>query len=237
MSLAKLIIIKTIGDSLTEGSGRESVLGKNPRIPGQYQSWLYHAMIQKGFDVEVTNFGIGGQLIHEICGRFNVCTPADFIITMGGTNNVWRYSGLGEEIYEDMWQELWEQYTMAIPKAITAQKKQNGEIPIVLINAIPPIGDNPRLQKTMQGTLLYINKKLEQAIKAWNKPNVIFCDVHKAMRISDSNMYADPKLVVADGVHFTPEGNRVCGECIAQKIMEFLNNTAKMTQLKDYYID
>jgi len=235
MAQTKPIIIKTIGDSLTEGNGRESVLGKNPQIPGQYQNWLYHAMIQNGFDVEVTNYGIGGQLIHEICGRMNICTPANFIITMGGTNNVWRYSGLGEEIYEDMWQELWEQYTTAIPKVIDTQKKQTGHIPIVIINAIPPIGETPRLAKTMQGTLLYINEKLEKAVQAWNKSNVVFCDVHKAMRLP--NMYANPKLVVADGVHFTPEGNRVVGETVAKKIIEILSNLKKMNQLKDYYLE
>ncbi len=71
----KHLIIKTIGDSLTEGSVRDAIIGTRIQVPNIYQYWLYAALTQNAIANEVWNLGIGGQTIDQICDRFQDVCP------------------------------------------------------------------------------------------------------------------------------------------------------------------
>ena len=48
----------------------------------------------------------------------------------------------------------------------------------------------------------------------------LLCDVHGAMQ--NETEFMRPGLSVPDGVHFTKEGDRVCGETFGQTIFQYL---------------
>jgi lysophospholipase L1-like esterase len=69
----------------------------------------------------------------------------------------------------------------------------------------------------MLENILEINKRLKQL--AFDK-QIVFCDVHKAM--VDSNGDILEELADFDGIHFTLEGKKVCGDNIGKSILELL---------------
>ena len=213
--------IVTIGDSLTEGSGRQSVLSQNPSMPNTYQHYLYYALKKKGIDTEIHNFGIGGQVINQICERFSTTVPADIIITMGGTNDVWRFSEAALGVEKDMAEDILEQYKSSIDKAVSKQKSMGKPEPLVIINSIPPIGNVTTVPKNMFNCLMTVNATLQDYVKTVKNPKLMYCDTHVTMAGKDH--YMRPGLFVPDGVHFTEEGNRACGEGIAQFLFKILN--------------
>lgn len=212
--------IATIGDSLTEGGGRSAIIGPKISIPSMYQSWTYNWLIAKNVPCEIHNLGIGGQIISEICTRFNECVPADIIVTMAGTNDAWRFSDTAPGIQKEMAEDVIEWYSKVVPKALKLQQEKYNSTPIVFINSIPAIGNVKTVPKNMQTTVLYINDQLAKYVAGLKNPKIVFGDVHKAMRGSDG--YNTPGNYIPDGVHFTVEGNKVVGEAIAQAIFNYL---------------
>ena len=48
---------------------------------------------------------------------FKNAVPADVIVTMGGTNNVWRHADLAPEIADDIADEILDFYAKAVSQA------------------------------------------------------------------------------------------------------------------------
>lgn len=220
----ELLAISTIGDSLTEGGIRESIIGDNKiHLPNCYQSWAYNWLHNQGISAEVRNYGIGGQIIEEICGRIaiTVSLPTDYVVIMAGTNDLWRYSDMAPEIEVEISDSQIERYQEIIPKTVQLQTSKGLPPPIFVICSIPPFGNVKTLPKNVQKAVKFVNSELEKFVKGWNSSPILFCDVHKAMRNGDFFMHDG--LAIADGVHFTVDGNKTCGEAIAKSIFAHRN--------------
>lgn len=215
----QIVKISTIGDSLTEGGVRGAIISDSKTvIPMCYQSWTYNWLKAKGLSVEIRNYGIGGQIVNEICGRFEITVslPTDYIVTMGGTNDLWRFSDTAPNIEVEIAEDIIEKYHMAIPKAIKLQQDKGLPAPTVVVCSVPPFGNVKNLPKNVQTAVKYVNSELEKMVIVWKNPSIIFCDMHKAMR--NDKFFMRDGLAILDGVHFTLEGNQTCGEAIAQVI-------------------
>jgi lysophospholipase L1-like esterase len=214
-----LITISTIGDSLTEGSIRASIIGDNYiQMPNCYQGWTYNWLHHQGMSTEIRNYGIGGQIIEEICGRIavTVSLPTDLIVIMAGTNDLWRYSDMDPDIEKEISEAQLERYREIIPKVVQLQTKKGLSPPMFVICSIPPFGNVKMLPKNVQKAVKFVNSELEKFVVAWKESPIMFCDVHKAMRGDD--FFMREGLAIADGVHFTIDGNKACGEAIAKCI-------------------
>jgi lysophospholipase L1-like esterase len=213
--------ISTIGDSLTEGNGRDTIFGEKFIAPGMYQSWMFNWLLDHGIKTEIINLGIGGQIINQICGRFEQTVPADIIVSMGGTNDCWRFANSAPNIEEEMAEDILEEYQIAIKKAIQKQISMKQTKPIIIIAAIPPVGKVSTIPTNMKTAILYINQKLKNFVDQQADPMMYYCDVFNAMANEDQDMRVG--LYVPDGVHFTIAGNQTCGEVIARSIQIILN--------------
>ena len=173
----------------------------------------------KKYSVEVRNYGIGGQLMSQICARFSETIPADIIMVMGGTNDVWRYAELGDDMDEEIFDDMKDNLQNFVLPQIQEQQKMGVPPPIIFICTIPPFGRSSALPKNHLQIIPSINKKLEAFVNQLNNPQVKFADLHKDM--IDSEGYFEDPLCVPDGVHFTPAGNRRCGSLMAERINDY----------------
>lgn len=224
----KIWKIVTIGDSLTEGNGRGSILSTEPHMPNTYQHYLYHRLRKLGIECEVHNFGIGGEVISQICARFPTTVPADIIVTMGGTNDTWRFSDTVAGVETEMAEDIISQYAPTIEGVMQKQEAMGKGKPIIIVNSIPPVGNVSTIPKNMWNCINIVNQELRKFVEAspaFVTGHLQFCDVHSAMAQADK--YMRQGLSVPDGVHFTTEGNRACGEAVADFIAQMLRNMLK----------
>ncbi|MHA1793721.1 MAG: SGNH/GDSL hydrolase family protein [Promethearchaeota archaeon] len=209
----KIWKIVTLGDSLTQGNPPPEFRDGNV---GKYQYFLYTSLLESGFKVDIRNHGIGGQLMGQIVNRLEATLPADIIVIMGGTNDIWHY-GHVEGIQDEIEEDLVEQLTRAV--AIVRKNDGSSYLNKLVICSIPPFGANSDPGKT----LTYLVNRFNKVIEDFCLENgVFFCDVNKAMRKDDDLKHARPENVIQDGVHFTPVGNEACGKQIARCCMELM---------------
>lgn len=218
MCTTNLIRIATIGDSLTEGSARLARIGPIICIPHTYQFSTYEYLKENGHEIEVVNHGIGGQIINEITSRFEETLPTDFLVSMSGTNDLWQFSDMGDGIEKDIMEDYRDEHDEKIEKIFDICKKNNWKLPKIVLCSIPPFGNVRTLPENIQNTVKFLNQEIE---KYAQEKNYVFSDVHKAMRNSD-DFYMDSKNCVDDGVHFTIEGNKTCGEAIGKTLHDLL---------------
>ena len=211
---SKTIKVVTMGDSLTQGGVPPEYRIENPNL---YQAFLYQYLKNNaGINADIWNLGIGGQTMGQIIARVPTGLPTDIITILGGTNDIWHFldamKGYENEIIDGIIEEL----TSGI-KVIKAHPGCKNTI--IIACSIPPVGDVKTAPLKMADTINLANQKIEALCKA---TNVRFCDVNKAMRTNDAKKHAIKELVVADGVHFTPAGNKACGEAIAKCISNLM---------------
>jgi lysophospholipase L1-like esterase len=210
--------IVTIGDSLTQGNAPPEF--RSPEQDNKFQAFLYRYLKAelKNADIDIWNYGIGGQIIGEIIARVASTLPADIVIIMGGTNDAWRYSH-DEEMREDVVAEIIEQLGRGLD-AIRSNPK--GTTTMVVACSVPPVADKKTLDPGIHETINIANEKIAAFCE---QSNIFFCDVNEAMRLADSpEKYADPDLVVPDGVHFTPAGNKACGEAMGKCVAAIIKS-------------
>ncbi len=203
--MAKKVRIATIGDSLTQGNPPP-----NFHHPGTYQHWMKGWLKKASIRTSITNWGIGGQVSHEIALRVRQTIPTDILVIMGGTNDVWRYSAFDDEMSTEMSDDVVEQLANG---ASTAKLGEEGGVKNIILCSIPPFVKVPTLPRDAQKNLTRINAGIKGLCA---KEGYHFCDVNAAMHLPDGT--GDPKNHLNDGVHFTPAGNRACGEAIARCI-------------------
>jgi lysophospholipase L1-like esterase len=205
----KIWKIVTIGDSLTQGNAPPEF--RSPEQDNKYQGFLYRYLKARGIEeIDVWNYGIGGQLIGEIIQRVASTLPADIVVIMGGTNDAWRYSH-EEEIREEIVAEIVEELSRGLNDV---RSHPQGKDTKIVVCSLPPVADKKTLDPGIHETINIANEKIEAFCE---QSGIIFCDVNEAVRLADSpEKYADSSLVIADGVHFTPAGNKACGEAIGK---------------------
>ena len=91
-------------------------------------------------------------------------------------------------------------------------------MPLIIINSIPPFGENFFLPDNSNDAVFHFNERLKGYISELGLENVKYCDIHAEM--SNSLNSIKPGLAFIDGVHFTQLGYKVCGEKIAQCILD-----------------
>lgn len=202
--------IITMGDSLTQGHPPPEHRAGNP---AKFQSYMYDHLVKKGIEADIWNLGIGGQLIGQIVHRIEPALPADIVVIMGGTNDVWRFAAIEDDIIDEVVEGIMEEIAYGINVVKKHPGKKNCK---VLLCSIPPFGDVETVDIRMLHAVNKTNLEIQESCQG--NENVFFCDVNAAMRLDVPEKYAKPDLVIADGVHFTFAGNKACGEAIARCI-------------------
>lgn len=214
MDQLNTIKILTFGDSLTQGNPPPEFRHGNP---GKFQSFMYARLVEFGLNnIDIHNHGIGGQLMHQIVGRIepalNATPKASIIVLMGGTNDIWHFGMAAPDIETDIADDI----LFNLEKAINVTKKAKVTI---MVCTIPPFGDVSSLDISIIQMVNAINEKI---INYCNSYNVPICDVNNFMKIDNEFKFAKSSYVLNDGVHFTSEGNKACGECIANCLKKLL---------------
>jgi lysophospholipase L1-like esterase len=205
-----VIRILTYGDSLTEGRSYKAILSRSPRMPFTYQSKLYEQLEKAGFDVEIINEGIGGQVAGQI---------ADYLIITAGTNDCWRWSDAfaGTSEHEDFLKELVED-TFNVVKDAVLKIKEKVRSKIIIVS-IPPVRNTS--DRNLPKNMLSVIKRINQKYNSFCIENgLIYCDLFLTM--IDSEGYLKDNLHSGDGVHFSIEGNSVFGETVATTMLALL---------------
>jgi len=212
------INISTIGDSLTDSGHYDEIMNGGNKEQGWYQYYMYQYLKVLNIESRIHNYGIGGQSVQQITGRFNVTVPADYITCMAGTNDLWwvDINYTNSNVGDIKAQHIIQMYNQTIFNTMQNQTAKGFSSPTIIICSIPPPGNTTSLPEKMAATVVYVNTRIAQFISNLNRTDVLFCDVHKAMR-ADSN-YAIDGLLTSDGIHFEAKGKQVCGEAIAQII-------------------
>ncbi|MFX0102252.1 MAG: SGNH/GDSL hydrolase family protein [Candidatus Hodarchaeota archaeon] len=200
----------TIGDSLTQGNPPPEHRAGNS---GKYQSYTHAYLKEKGIEVDIWNLGIGGQLIGQIVNRIKPALPADIVVIMGGTNDVWRFAAIEDDILDEVVEGILEEFIYGLE--VVKSHPDSGSSKIILCS-IPPFGDVGTVDIRMVNAINKTNAEIQDLCE--KNENVFFCDVNAAMRLDVPEKFANSKFVVADGVHFTFSGNKACGEAIAKCI-------------------
>jgi lysophospholipase L1-like esterase len=210
------LTISTIGDSLTDSGHYGSLVEYGIIMEDCYQYYTYKYLKVRNLETRVRNLGIGGQTVAQICGRFNETVPANYIVCMAGTNDMWRADYSAPGINDTLANHIIDTYNDTIFGTITYQQSLGYAPAIIVICSIPSFGNiNPPFLYIPEG-IQYVNTALESYIQGLNRTDVLFCDVHKAMSTEAGWMING--LCVADGVHFTEAGDQVMGEAVAQVI-------------------
>ena len=208
--------ISTIGDSLTRG-----VLGadmtENKWLPLTYQFYLYHTLEEYGYNSSIFNYGEPGERIEEIFSRIYLSIPSDIIVIMAGTNDILADLDPELENLSNFIDPLIEMYGALLYYINEQHLKLGFDLPLILLNSIPPFGANFFLPDNSNDAVLHFNAKLSGFISELGLENVRYCDIHAEM--SNSLTSIKPGLAFIDGVHFTRLGYKVCGEKIAECIL------------------
>ncbi|MBN2150273.1 MAG: SGNH/GDSL hydrolase family protein [Candidatus Lokiarchaeota archaeon] len=199
--------VVTMGDSLTQGGAPPEHRHGNK---SQFQWFAYRYLKEHGIDADIWNLGIGGQTIGQIVARIPPALPADVVTVMGGTNDVWHFAAAMAGFESEIVDGIIEEHVRGIG---TVRSHPGCKHARVIICSLPPMGNVKTLTRAMLDAVNDANARIEALCK---KEGVIFCDVNKAMRGDEVDMFARPELVLPDGVHFTEAGNQACGEAIAR---------------------
>ncbi len=210
------LTISTIGDSLTDSGHYASVIQYGVEMEDCYQYYTYKYLKVRNLETRVRNLGIGGQTISQICGRLNDTVPADYIVCMGGTNDVWRANYSTPGINDVLAAYIVGTYNGTILSTIAYQQNLGYDPTTLVICSIPPFGDVSPAFLPINGAIQYVNAALEAYVQGLNRTDVLFCDVYAAMSTGAGWMVDG--LCRADGVHFTEAGDQVAGEVVAQVI-------------------
>lgn len=211
LSKDETIDLVTIGDSLTQGHPPP-----HNYHPGKYQHSMLTVLEEAGYSIMCRNHGIGGQEAEQIAIRVPEALPCDIISIMAGTNDCWRYAQFSEEMAGDMRKHVMAQLERAV---MFAKDGNSGSDTQVILCSIPPTrpgsGSSPQTLESIK----ILRERIEELCQ---QKDIIFCDVYKAM--SGTGGQAQRGLVKPDGVHFTDEGNKVCGTAIGETILSFLES-------------
>jgi lysophospholipase L1-like esterase len=213
------LTISTIGDSLTDSGQYGTVVRCGSEIPDCYQYYTYKYLKGRDLNTLVRNLGISGQTISQICGRMNSTVPANYTVSMGGTNDVWRANYSSPSVNDTLANRVIGMYNNTIFNTIAYQQSLGHAPPVFVICSIPPFGRVTApisYNASIPNTIKHVNAALKAYVEGLNNPDIVFCDVHEAM--STDGVYMTPGLCVADGVHFTLAGDQVMGETVAQAI-------------------
>ena len=224
------ISISTLGDSLTDNGYYGQIMDYNIKHTNWYQFFMYEELKTRNIESVIIDLGIGGQTITQICNRILSAVPATYITILAGTNDVASANYSDPSINEKLATHIIETYKQKIPEVIQYQKSTSGFAPIVIVCTIPPVGD---VESTlplgkMSEAIDYVNEKLKVFIENWEEyPNVLLCDTNRSLKGTNGRFI--PGLCVQDGIHFTENGKLVCGQTIANTIIEnyYKLNSAK----------
>ena len=215
------LTISTIGDSLTDSGHNGDVVDYSTVEYGSvledcYQYYTYQYLKVRHLETRVRNLGISGQTVSQICGRLNTTVPADYIVCMAGTNDVWRANYSIPGINATLAARVIGKYNDTIFGTIAYQQSLGDDPPVIVICSIPPFGNISPSILNVPGAIQYINAALKAYVQGLSRSNILFCDVYAAMS-TNAGMMIDG-LCRNDGVHFTPTGDQVAGEAVAQVI-------------------
>lgn len=212
------IRITTIGDSITDGGNYGKTYAYGEKWTFGYQIDIYNSLKTRNIESSIFNLGIGGQIISQICSRFNETVPADYIISMGGTNNVWWWANYSNPLIEEnLSQTIITTYNNTIINTMQYQISLNHSGPVIIICSIPPIGIGLGNSANITKAIKYVNTNLQNWVNSLNRSDILFCDVNRYMRNAEGYIIDG---LSSDGVHFTAKGNEVCGQAMALVITD-----------------
>jgi len=128
---------------------------------------------------------------------------------------VWRANYSAPGINATLASHVIDTYNTTIFNTIAYQQILGHAAPVIILCSIPPFGNvTPPILKVPAATR-FVNAALKSYVQNLNRSNILFCDVYSAMSNAAGWMIDG---LYSDGVHFTPIGDQVAGEAIAQVI-------------------
>ena len=214
------LTISTIGDSLTQGGEWMVTVGYGSYYPDCYQYYVYQYLHVRGLETQVKDLGIGGQIISQICGRFNTTVPANYIVCMAGTNDVFRanYSEPEAEVDANLSAHIIATYNATIFNTIAYQESLGKAAPVLILCSIPPLAKLNGGNIDLYDAIRSVNAAIKNYVQTLNRTNILFCDMYAA--VSNQSGWMIPSICKSDGVHFNNIGDQVEGEAIAKVICD-----------------
>ena len=212
------INIATLGDSLTDSGYYGKVMDYSSNLINWYQYFMYQQLKTRNIESSILDLGVGGQVISQICNRILSASPSTYITIMAGTNDILSADFSDPNVNENLAAHIISIYKQKIPEVILYQNVTFGYSPIVIICTIPPVGDGPSVLPLGRITeaINFVNCELKKF--AENNPDVLLCDTNRSLKgINDRFIRG---LCVEDNIHFTETGKLVCGQTIANSIIE-----------------
>ncbi len=217
------ITVSTLGDSLTQSGYPFQRMDCGCNKPTNwYQYYMYNYLLVRNVESSILNLGIGGQTISQICDRILSAVPSTYITIMAGTNDVLTADYTDPSVNENLAKHVIDTYALRIPQVIAKQVSEGFPAPIIIICTIPPVGPSITLgngtlaQKT--DAIEFVNNAIRDYVKNTISSSVILCDTNRYLK-GQNNLFL-PGLYLTDNLHFSMNGFIVCGEAIAQTIIE-----------------
>lgn len=229
--------INTFGDSITAGAHSYQTMdssyaanvdrfpcsGKNPQ--SWYQYYMYRYLNARSIETSIPDYGIGGELVSQICGRMYYGLPATYITVMAGTNDVLSADYSNPNINTVLASHIIGTYKKTLPNVSAYQVDVLKSIkPVFFVCTIPPIAASvpiaPGLDVTKATSAIeYVNSQLKAYVASLNDPaSYVLVDTNNNLKGPDNHYI--PGLCISDGIHLSEDGYEVTGETIAQKIFE-----------------
>lgn len=196
----------TYGDSITAmGSTYGAVTNSNAQrnADNNYQPFLYQYLRTRSIQSVLRNFGVGGELVHEICDRIRYAPSLlPNVILMAGTNDV--LSGTGSNS-SDNFQNIISQFYDVTSKYKDTQ---------FFICSIPPLSS---IYATRAPAVVRANTAIQTFTEKTN--NTVFCDIHAHLS-GFHHLYFQNAALTLDGIHLTRQGNEILGQAIGSCIVK-----------------
>jgi len=187
------------GDSITEaGVG-----------PTGYITQLRGMVPREEFDL--IGAGIGGNKVYDLYLRLErdvLSRTPDVVVVFVGVNDVWHKRTLGTGTDADKF--------VAFYNALVAKMQEKG---IRVILATPAlIGEKNDCSNDLDGELNHYAQLIREVAAAHHCALVDLRSEFLKYLATKNPANADKGILTADGVHFTPEGNRLAAEMFRQAL-------------------
>jgi lysophospholipase L1-like esterase len=204
-SMKDHLAIACLGDSLTAGApGFSGYVGWSGNPQSQYEYWLEKRVQEKfkGADIDIVNFGVGGNTIWQMQYRFKrdvlrLMPDPDYVILMGGINDILGHGALPADVIAD-YAELASLFQDAGSKLIAME--------------IAPC----TVTRIFIARIKAANDGIRDIARIMNAPVI---PLYAAL-LDTSGAGLNLAYDIGDGVHFNVAGYKVIGETIFKSAID-----------------
>jgi lysophospholipase L1-like esterase len=197
-------------------------VGRQPQT--WYQYYMYRYLKTRSIETSIPDYGIGGQVVAQICERMYTNLPATYITVMAGTNDVLRANYSDPNVNATLATHIIDTYKNTLPGIMDYQANAlHYPKPAIFICTVPPLAAQVPIAPDVDvakatSAIEYVNSQIKAYVAGLGDPNYVLVDTNRNLKGPDNHYI--PGLCVSDGIHPSEDGYEVIGDTIAQKIFE-----------------